>query len=193
MIYHLKGQIESVTAQMVILDVSGVGYGAFVSAQTLANLRVGEHAVLHIITHVREDHIHLYGFLSVEERQWFEILTGVQGVGPKVALAILGALNPADLVNALMLEDKRAFQAVNGVGAKMAVRLVSELKDKAPATDVPTATSSQATSLGAAPVLSDEAALMRDLISALTNLGYDESSARHAAILCVALRTLTPR
>ena len=140
MIYQLKGRVETLTKDQAILDVGGVGYGAFVSTQTLSDLRVGEAAKLLIITHVREDHIHLYGFLSEGERDWFEILTGVQGVGPKVALAILGAMGPADLASALMLEDRRPFQAVSGVGPKMAARLVTELRDKAPQAGPVTAT-----------------------------------------------------
>lgn len=177
MIYHLKGRVETVTSDMAVLDVGGIGYGAFVSTRTLADLRVGESAALHIITHVREDHIHLYGFLTVSEREWFEILTGVQGVGPRVALAILGAMGPTELANALMLEDKRAFQAVSGVGPKMAARLVTELKDKAPKSNTPLSSAPAK----AAPALTGDAAIMRDLISALTNLGYDETLARQAA------------
>lgn len=177
MIYQLKGRVEATTRDMAIIDVAGVGYGAFASTQTLANLRVGESAALHIITHVREDHIHLYGFLETLEREWFEILTGVQGVGPRVALGILGAMSPADLANALMLEDRRAFQAVSGVGPKMAARLVTELKDKGPK-NAPATTIAPAK---AAPVLTGDAAVMRDLISALTNLGYDDTLARQAA------------
>jgi len=181
MIGQLKGLVEAVGADSCLIDVAGVGYVAFCSAPTLAALSIGQACTLKILTHVREDHIHLFGFADAEEKAWFDLLLSVQGVGPKMALAILGHLDPESLANALMLEDKRPFQSVSGVGPKLAARLVTELKERTPKG----AGAVSAASLTAQPapdVGGGAAALGRDLISALTNLGYDETTARTAAM-----------
>lgn len=183
MIGKLKGLVEEIGHDQLLLDVGGVCYGVFAPASTLARLALGQACALHIITHVREDHIHLYGFAGAEEKAWFETLTSVQGVGPKVGLAILSTLTPTDMANALMLEDKRPFQSVTGVGPKVAARLVTELREKA--NKIGTATSVNMTP--AVPTeVSGDAALMRDLISALTNLGYDGDRARTAGATALA-------
>ena len=134
MIGKLKGLIDSYGEDFVILDVGGVGYQVHCSTRTLQALpSPGEAAVLSIETYVREDQIKLFGFKSDIEREWFRLLQTVQGVGAKVALAVLGTLPPAELANAIALRDKAAVTRTPGVGPKVAERIVTELKDKAPA------------------------------------------------------------
>ena len=134
MIGKLKGLIDSYGEDYVILDVQGVGYQVYCASRTLQALpQTGEAAVLSIETYVREDQIKLFGFRSDMEREWFRLLQTVQGVGAKVALAVLSTLPPADLANAIALRDKVAISRTPGVGAKVAERIVAELKDKAPA------------------------------------------------------------
>ena len=188
MIAQLKGLCEALGDDQALVDVQGVGYQVFCSSRTLRTLTIGQACRLAILTHVRDDHIHLYGFANGQERAWFDLLVSVQGVGPRMALAILGHLSPDEMANALMLEDKRSFQAVSGVGPKLATRLVTELRQKSPAMTVPSVSRDSA-DLAAPPFastsssgLSGTAALVRDLTSALTNLGYDEGSARSATM-----------
>jgi len=134
MIGKLKGTIDSVEEEALILDVNGVGYLVSASARTLRALpAAGEPAELMIETHVREDAIRLYGFLTAAERDWFRLLQNVQGVGAKVALGILGALSAEALSAAIARQDKAMMARAPGVGPKLAARLVLELKDKAPA------------------------------------------------------------
>jgi Holliday junction DNA helicase RuvA len=175
MIGKLKGIIDSYGEDFVILDVQGVGYVVQCSTRTLQKLPpVGEAASLAIETHVREDAIRLYGFSSDAERDWFRLLQSVQGVGAKVALAILGVLPPADLASALATQDKTMVARAPGVGPKLAARIVSELKDKAPAF----------ASIDPAVIRlagEDEAKgapkPVQDAISALVNLGYGRPQA----------------
>ena len=131
MIASLKGVLDSVAEESAIVDVRGVGYLVFCSGRTLSKLPQPGEAVRFVVeTHVREDHIHLYGFAESVERDWFRLLTTVQGVGAKVGLAILSALGPEELVQALVAQDKAAVSRANGVGPKLAGRIVLELKDK---------------------------------------------------------------
>jgi Holliday junction DNA helicase RuvA len=131
MIAKLTGVIDSKTADTAIVDVGGVGYQAFCSARTLTRLPAAGGAIsLFIETHVREDHIHLYGFVDAAEREWFRLLTTVQGVGAKLALAILGVLSSTDLTQAILVQDKTSLTRASGVGPKLAARIVAELKDK---------------------------------------------------------------
>jgi holliday junction DNA helicase RuvA len=178
MIGKLKGLIDSYGEDSVIVDVSGVGYLVHCSARTLQTLPgTGEPVVLSIETHVREDQIRLFGFLSDLEREWFRLLQTVQGVGTKVALSVLGTLKPADLANAVAMRDKAAISRSPGVGPKVAERIVTELKDKAPAyTSVDPAivrlTGEVEERRAPQPVL--------DAISALVNLGYGQPQAAAA-------------
>ena len=134
MIGKLKGVIDSYGDDFIILDVHGVGYVVQCSSRTLQNLPpVGEAAALAIETQVREDAIRLFGFSSDAERDWFRLLQSVQGVGAKVALAILGVLPGGDLATAIATQDKAMVSRAPGVGPKLAARIVAELKDKAPA------------------------------------------------------------
>jgi len=178
----LKGVVDTVGDGELILDVGGVGYVVAASARTLRNLpRIGEPIVLHIDTQMREDSIRLFGFLAEQERDWFRLLQSVQGVGAKVALAILSALSAADLAQAVALQDKAAVARAQGVGPKLAARIVAELKDKAPL--------SGAAGMGlpgqaaAAPELGGAA---QDAVDALVNLGYARPQATQAVAKGVA-------
>ena len=185
MIGKLKGVIDSYGEDFVIIDVGGVGYVVHCSARTLQALPgVGQPMALAIETHVREDQIRLFGFLSDMEREWFRLLQTVQGVGTKVALAILGTLKPADLASAIAMRDKASITRTPGVGPKVAERIVTELKDKAPAY----------TSVDPAIVrLSGDIEERRapqpvvDAVSALVNLGYGQPQA--AAAIAAAARS----
>ena len=184
MIGKLTGRIDSVTEDHMILDVNGVGYAVFASGRTRAAMPgAGGDVSLLIDTHVREDHIHLYGFANAAEQQWFRTLTTVQGVGVKVALAILGTLSPDQMLTALAAQDKKAFTAVSGVGPKLAERIVIELKNQAvklgaagfamPANTAPTK------GKAAAP---KTASVVEDALSALVHLGYGRSEAFSAVM-----------
>lgn len=178
MIGKLKGLIDSYGEDWVIVDVQGVGYVVHCSARTLAALPpAGEAATLSIETHVREDMIRLFGFRSDAEREWFRLLQGVQGVGAKVALAILSTLDPGGLATAIGTGDKAAVGRAPGVGPKLAARLVAELKDKAPvfgAVDPATMRLTDALADRKAP------APVADAVSALVNLGYGQPQAAAA-------------
>ncbi|WP_174298832.1 Holliday junction branch migration protein RuvA, partial [Sphingomonas bacterium] len=131
MIAHLKGRLESTGVDHAVIDVGGVGYLVGASARTLAAIGpVGEAATLFTEMLVAEDAIRLVGFAGPVERDWFRLLTGVQGVGARVALAILSALEPAELSRAVMAQDKATVARANGVGPKLAERIVRELKDR---------------------------------------------------------------
>ena len=131
MIARLCGILASIGDDNIVLDVSGVGYLLFCSGRTLAALpSQGEVVELLVSTHVREDHIHLYGFCDNLERDWFKLLTTVQGVGVKVALGMLGVLSPDQLLQPVSIQDKTLITKAPGVGPKFATRIISELKDK---------------------------------------------------------------
>ena len=176
MIARLKGIIEDIGDDWAVIDVNGVGYLVFASGRTLARLAVGEAAVLFIETHVREDHIHLYGFADTLERDWFKLLTTVQGVGAKVGLAIQSVLSADEVSRAILSGDKAAITRAPGVGPKLAARIISELKDKVGAIALG---QSLKTEVGAAPGVSVDHAqgAVSDAVSALVNLGYSPSQA----------------
>ena len=184
MIGKLRGVIDSYGEDSVILDVNGVGYLVHCSGRTLQALpAAGEPVTLAIETHVREDQIRLFGFLSDGEREWFRLLQTVQGVGTKVALSILGTLKPADLASAIALRDKATVARAPGVGPKVAERIVTELKDKAPAyadLDPAVIRLSGAVDERRAPQP------VSDAVSALVNLGYGQPQA--AAAIAAAAR-----
>jgi len=164
MIAKLKGLIDSTGEDWAVIDVGGVGYLVFCSGRTLGRLGAGEVADVMVETHVREDHIHLYGFIDAAERDWFRLLTTVQGVGAKVALGLLSALSPDELLHAVAAADKAAVTQAPGVGPKLATRILSELKDKVGdlALGAPAGVVQMAAPGGA----------LRDAASALVNLGY---------------------
>jgi len=184
MIGKLKGIVDSYGVDFIILDVGGVGYQVHCSARTLAALpAAGEPATLSIETYVREDQIKLFGFASDSEREWFRLLQTVQGVGAKVALSVLGTLTVSELATAVAMRDKATVSRSPGVGAKVAERIVTELKDKVPAfADIDPAAVHLAGSL-------DEKRAPRpvmDAVSALVNLGYGQPQA--AAAIAAAAR-----
>ena len=170
MIGKLTGIVDSAGEDWVILDVAGVGYLAFCSGRTLGLLPpAGGAATLRIETHVREDHIHLYGFADEAEHDWFKLLQTVQGVGAKMALAVLSVLPPHDLVRAIAAQDKAAIARAHGVGQKLAGRIASELKDKAGGIVLgPVAAANGGAGVGA---------VSEDAVSALVNLGYRRAEA----------------
>lgn len=168
MIGKLTGRLDALSTSAVIVDVNGVGYEVTVPTRTLAALPpLGETVSLAIDTHLRDDAIRLYGFASEHERAWFRALQTVQGVGAKVALAVVGTLTVTDLANAVALQDKGHVARAPGVGPKVAARIVAELRDKMP---------SLAPAIrpgGAAPIaMLPEGLAAKDAVSALTNLGY---------------------
>jgi len=184
MIGKLKGIVDSIEEEALILDVNGVGYLVHCSARTLQELpATGEAATLSIETHVREDQIRLFGFLSDVEREWFKLLQTVQGVGTKVALAVLGTLKPSDLASAIATRDKAMVARTPGVGPKVAERIVTELKDKAPAySNVDPALVRLSGELDEKRAPQPVA----DAVSALMNLGYAQALA--AAAIAAASR-----
>lgn len=187
MIGKLKGVVDSYGPDWVIIDVQGVGYLVHCSTATLQSLpQAGEAVTIAIETYVREQEIRLFGFASDVEREWFRLLLTVQGVGTRVALAILGTLKPADIASAIALADKAMIARSPGVGPKVAQRICTELKDKAP----------QLSSLaGLDPIVAElqsslgegaASAPVSDAVSALVNLGYGQSQA--SAAVATALR-----
>jgi holliday junction DNA helicase RuvA len=184
MIGKLKGIVDSYGEDFVILDVGGVGYHVQCSARTLQELPAsGQPAVLSIETYVREDQIRLFGFTSDVEREWFRLLQTVQGVGARVALSVLGTLKPAELASAIAMRDKAMVARTPGVGPKVAERIVTELKDKAPAyadLDPAVVRLSGAVDDRRAPQP------VADAVSALVNLGYGQPQA--AAAIAAAAR-----
>ncbi|MGV1014242.1 MAG: Holliday junction branch migration protein RuvA [Methyloceanibacter sp.] len=176
MIGKLKGRLDSIAPSTVIVDVGGVGYEVTVGARLLTGLPpIGETVTLAVDTYIREDGVRLYGFASEHERAWFRALQTVQGVGAKVALAVLGTLSAADLANAVALQDKSHVARAPGVGPKVAARIVAELKDK-----MPTLAPALRPGGGFAPVPPPEGLAARDAVSALTNLGYAHGEAAAA-------------
>jgi Holliday junction DNA helicase RuvA len=175
MIGKLTGTLDSIAGSHVTIDVNGVGYVATCSVRTLRRIGpAGSATALLIETHVREDAINLYGFADRAEQDWFRLLTTVQGVGAKVALAILGTVSPDDLAQVIVAQDKAALTQADGVGPKLALRLVTELKDKVPAFMAPTA------ALRAVKDAAEGSAdnrLASDAVSALVNLGYRRAEA----------------
>ena len=203
MIAKLRGIIDFIGEDSVIIDVNGVGYLVFASRRTLSMLPAkGGDAGLMIETHVREDHIHLYGFADNAEKQWFSLLTTVQGVGAKVALALLSVLSPTDLLRALAAQDTTALCRAPGIGPKVATRIVGELKDKAAKLNLGPVAASAPVTEAAAPAkaaskskktskssddesgdtasvepIVDDGVVLADAVSALVNLGYGRSEA----------------
>ncbi|HKU93729.1 MAG TPA: Holliday junction branch migration protein RuvA [Vineibacter sp.] len=185
MIGKLRGVIDSVADDSCLVDVGGVGYVVFASSRTLRDLAPGREATLLIETIVREDAIALYGFLAVAERDWFRILTTVQGVGARVALSLLSTLAPDQLANAIVAQDKASLNRAAGVGPKLAARLLTELKDKATAWGATPGVAR--TPVAAAEGAVTSATVNEDAVSALVNLGYKRPEA-FGAIARVATR-----
>lgn len=183
MIGKLTGKVDTISLNTAIIDVSGVGYEVTLGTRAISGLpSVGEAVSLAIDTHVREDSIRLYGFANEHERAWFRALQSVQGVGAKVALAVLGILSTDELANAVALQDKAVVGRAPGVGPKVAGRIVTELKDKMPALAAALTLEG-----GSAPVATlPEGLAARDAVSALTNLGYPHGDAASAVAAALA-------
>jgi Holliday junction DNA helicase RuvA len=167
MIGKLKGIVDTLAEDHVILDVGGVGYLVHCPASTLSRLELGLAAALTIETRINDETIKLYGFSSAAEREWFRLLQTVQNVGARVALAVLTVLNPRDLEKALALGDKAAIGRAQGVGPKLATRIVTELKDKAPAMMLRGGADADEVHAMAAPKGAEA-----DAVAALVSLGY---------------------
>lgn len=192
MIAKLHGIIDTIGEDSCIIDVNGVGYLVSASAKTLTKLNVGAEASLLTVMTVREDDISLFGFADAWEKEWFNTLTKVQGVGAKVCLSILSVLTPTQLAQAINAQDKASFCRASGVGPKLAARIVTELKDKivtvpvavggglnaaiagTPATDLP-----NESTVSTQPAV--DYTKSEDVTSALVNLGYQRLEAYHAA------------
>lgn len=181
MIARLKGLLDEVGTDWVVIDVSGVGYLVYCPGRVIGNLPgVGQPVSMHIETHVREDHIHLYGFSTALERECFRMLTTVQGVGAKVGLAILGTLTVDELTTAIVAQDKAMLSRPDGVGPRLAARLMTELKDKILSLGgsfAPKPVTASAEEMGATGAVSAETGAAADAISALVNLGYGRAEA----------------
>lgn len=169
MIAKLKGMVDAVDTDSAVIDVGGVGYLVSASARTLRDLAVGGPATMLVETIVREDAIALYGFLETAERDWFRILTTVQGVGARVALSILSTLSPDEVARAIAAQDRATLSRPAGVGPKLAARLATELKDKANAFGVAPAPALPA---NANAPSGTAGSINEDAVSALVNLGY---------------------
>lgn len=170
MIGKLSGLVDSCFDDHAILDVQGVGYLVYCSAKSLHKLIKNTTCQLFIETHVREDHIHLFGFISLEEKEFFNILKQVNGIGPRLAMAILSTLSPMEISNAIAAQNKETFRRVSGVGAKMAERILIELKDKIAARPI--------NFHGMDTPISNLNIIANDAVSALANLGINRLEAQ---------------
>jgi Holliday junction DNA helicase RuvA len=190
MIGKLTGKVDAVSLSTAIIDVGGVGYEVTLGTRTLSTLPpVGEVVSLAIDTHLKEDGVRLYGFTTEHDRAWFRALQSVQGVGAKVALAVIGTLSATDLANAVALQDKNHVARAPGVGPKVAARIVAELKDKMPALAPALSPGG-----GLAPVAAlPEGLAARDAVSALTNLGYAHGEAAAAVSAAIGKAGLEAR
>lgn len=172
MIGKLKGILDNIGEDQVILDVAGVGYIVYCSAKSMAKLpNVGEAAIFLIHMQVKEDDISLYGFIDLAEKEWFENLIIVQGIGPRLALTILSCLNPTDLISAIIQRDKEVFKHISGVGPKLAERIFIELNKK----------SLQYSPNVAVKLTASESSQsnIKDALTALTNLGYNRNEVQN--------------
>lgn len=184
MIGKLNGIIDEIGTDFAVIDVGGVGYVVHCAARVLAQLpQTGQRATLFVETQMREDAIKLFGFTTSEEREWFRLLQTVQGVGAKVALALLSAQSTSDLARAVAFEDKAAVGRAQGVGPKLAARIVAELKDKAASISAPfQVTKGDGTVVG----IARPAGAAAEAVSALVNLGYPQAQASQAVAAIVA-------
>ena len=174
MIARISGTLVYKSVQAITLDAHGIGYRVFVPLTTFYELpETGQAITLHIHTHVKEDAINLFGFHTLEERNMFQVMISVSGIGPRLAMNILSGINVADLVDAITGGNLRRLLSIPGVGRKMAERLVLELKDKVLKLD-----RGQAAPRDRAVPRSPEEAVKEDALSALINLGYKNATAR---------------
>ncbi|ABC21889.1 Holliday junction branch migration protein RuvA [Rhodospirillum rubrum] len=195
MIAKLKGLVDSVAEDHAVIDVGGVGYLVFCPARVLTRLpSPGQAVALVVETQVREDHISLFGFLETAERDWFRLLSTVQGVGSKVALSVLSVLSAGQISQAIAAGDKAALGRAPGVGPKLAARIASELKDKAVALGgmpAPPPRGAGTDAAGEGPPGGPTGDVLGDAVSALVNLGYGRSEAVGAASRAAGLGATT--
>lgn len=175
MIGKLRGKIDSIFDEYLIIDVNGVGYRVFCSSKTLSTINVGEEVSLFIQTIVKEDAIMLFGFLSDFEKNWFDILCKVNGIGNKMALKIMGSLTIDEMLMAIDTEDSKAFCRAPGIGQKIASRIIVELKDVRKSIDIPA--NSLTITQNTTQITVKEDSRFKDALSALENLGYQRSIA----------------
>jgi len=194
MIGRLKGIIDAVGENYLLIDVNGVGYMVEISKRLLASLPAqGSEVTLSIEPYIREDQFRLFGFANEMERDWFRLLLSVQGVGAKMALAIQGVLSVDELTHAIATQDKDQFARTSGVGAKLAGRIVQELKDKMPQIMLATSATSATSATGATSTKAHDMsaengaqnAVMADALSALGNLGYTRPQAQRAVLAAI--------
>ncbi|MBI1362615.1 MAG: Holliday junction branch migration protein RuvA [Proteobacteria bacterium] len=178
MIYLLQGKIALIGDDFAVVNVGGVGYEVHGSGRMLSRLKVGDAEELLIYTHVREDHIHLYGFQTADERAWFTKLLDVSGVGAKVALALLTALSPEEITQAISTAQPTMLTRASGVGKKLAERIVLELKGKV-------ASMPAGISIGTAAT-APQGGVQADVVSALTNMGFKMSDAQNVVATVAA-------
>lgn len=169
---YIKGEVASTDKDCVVIDVGGIGYRVYTSAQSMLNIRSGMAVKLYCQMVVREDSHTLYGFYTPEERQMFLRLTGVSGIGPKVALSILSAMKVSDLAAAIITSDERAFSKVPGVGKKTAQRIIIDLAEKIATKEI--------VGEGAGEPLPGGAGVEAEAIAALVSLGYNRAEAAKA-------------
>jgi Holliday junction DNA helicase RuvA len=194
MIGKLRGAVDAVGAELAIIDVGGVGYEVACSSRTLSALPApGEPVTLSIDTYVRQDAIKLYGFLTETERSWFRLLQSVQGVGSRVALSILSTLDTAQLAQAIALQDRAMVARAPGVGAKVALRIVNELKDKAPPAAISAAGAVTAVPPSGVAGPGVAASPVTEAVSALLNLGYPQAQANAAVAAALQKADDLPR
>ncbi|MDA8230266.1 MAG: Holliday junction branch migration protein RuvA [Magnetospirillum sp.] len=172
MIAKLKGLVDALGEDWAVIDVGGVGYHVACSARTLSRLEAGAAVAVFVDTWVREDAIQLYGFLDAGEREWFRLLTTVQGVGPKVGLAILSVASPEQLLQTIAAQDRTTLTRAAGVGPKLAARILAELKDKAGRIALGGFAPAAASAVPAPAVPAAAGGVIEDAVSALVNLGY---------------------
>jgi Holliday junction DNA helicase RuvA len=181
MVARLRGTIEDIGLPGILVDVGGVGYPVLVSTRTRAMLPLGQPATLLIETQIREESVTYYGFIDTPERTWFQHLTTVQGVGGKVALSLLSVLDPDQLAQAILAQDRTGLNRADGVGPKLAIRLVTELKEKANAWTLGMGTVPGGTRLAAAAGLTIRPMdTLSEAVAALTGLQFKPSEAQGA-------------
>ncbi|MEM8786000.1 MAG: Holliday junction branch migration protein RuvA [Pseudomonadota bacterium] len=187
MIGRLRGRLDAVDGDQVLIDVGGVGYEVTVPIRQIASLAPGAPLTLVIETQMRENELRLFGFPTTEERAWFRLLQSVQGVGARVALAILDQSDGASLHQAIAMQDAATLQRAQGVGAKLAKRIVTELKDKAPALSIGARVADRQGSEGHSnPSAGPPPGPLNDAVSALVNLGLDAPAAHTAVLAALA-------
>ena len=183
MIAKLPGVVDSVGTDWVVVDVNGVGYQVACSNRTLSRMAVGERRALVVETFIRDDRLTLYGFADSGERDWFRLLTTIQGVGSRLALSILGVLDPDQITRAIAAQDKTALTRADGVGPKVAARIINELKDKVGNLSLGASAAAAPAAGKAAPGAGGpDNTVMADAVSALVNLGYGRSEAFGAVV-----------